>query len=75
MKALVIEKRDLIHNIKKIKEIAEEKGKDDNGNDYKIIAVVKSNGYGLRTNRILKATSRQWNRYASCFIHRGGYRT
>lgn len=49
MKTLVIEKKDLIHNINKIKEIAEKNGKSDNGNNYKIIAVVKNNGYGLRT--------------------------
>ena len=52
MKTLVIEKNDLIYNIKKIKEVAENKGQDDNGNDYKIIAIVKGNGYGLRTDRI-----------------------
>ena len=52
MKTLVIEKRELIHNIKKIEEVAQNKGKDDNGNDYKIIAVVKNNGYGLRNYRI-----------------------
>ena len=39
MKALVIEKDDLIHNIKRIREINKE--------DYEIIAVVKGNGYGL----------------------------
>ncbi len=38
MKSLVINKEDLKHNIRKIKEHA--------GNS-KIIAVVKSNGYGL----------------------------
>ncbi len=39
MKALIIEKEDLIHNIKKIKEAGKE--------NYEIIAVVKANGYGL----------------------------
>lgn len=47
MKSLVINKEDLKHNIKKIKEIAEETGKDDNNNEIKVIAVVKGNGYGL----------------------------
>ena len=39
MKALVIEKDKLKHNIKQIKEIA--------GKETKIIAVIKGNGYGL----------------------------
>lgn len=47
MKALVIEKKDLIHNVKAIKEVARKNGKSDNGKDYQIIAVVKGNGYGL----------------------------
>lgn len=46
MKELVIKKEDLRHNICKIKEF-NNKRKDDNGNSSKIIAVVKSNGYGL----------------------------
>ena len=46
MKSLVINKNDLKHNIKTIKEIAK-KSKDDNGNSTRIIAVVKDNGYGL----------------------------
>ena len=41
MKALLINKEDLRHNINVIKDLA--------GNEeYKIIAVVKGNGYGLR---------------------------
>ena len=47
MKSLVINKQDLKHNIKRIKEIAEETGRNDDHKNIKIIAVVKGNGYGL----------------------------
>lgn len=47
MKSLVINKGDLKHNIRKIKEIAKETGRQDNHKPIKIIAVVKGNGYGL----------------------------
>ena len=47
MKSLVINKNDLRHNIKVIKELAKLDVPDDNGDKYKLIAVVKGNGYGL----------------------------
>ena len=46
MRALVINKEDLRHNINVIKNLA------NNNEEYKIIAVVKGNGYGLRSSRI-----------------------
>ena len=46
-KALVINKEDLKHNIRRIKEIAEESGRNDNHKPITIIGVVKGNGYGL----------------------------
>lgn len=47
MKSLVVNKQDLKHNIKVIKQLAEETGRDEKHKNIKIIAVVKGNGYGL----------------------------
>ena len=47
MKSLLINREDLKHNIRKIKEIAKDTGRLDNHKPIKIIAVVKGNGYGL----------------------------
>ncbi len=47
MKSVVINKNDLRHNIKVIKDLAKLDILDDYGNKYKIIGVVKANGYGL----------------------------
>jgi alanine racemase len=47
LKSLVISKKDLRHNIKVIRELAKSNHKNESGDKYKIIAVVKGNGYGL----------------------------
>ena len=47
MKSLIVNRQDLKHNIKIIKEIAEKNGRNDNHKGLQIIAVVKGNGYGL----------------------------
>lgn len=52
MKSLLINKSDLRHNINVIKKLANVQTLTDNGKKYKIIAVVKGNGYGLRISRV-----------------------
>ena len=47
MNKLVINKENLLQNVQKIKEHAQINLPDDNGNEVKIIVVVKSNAYGL----------------------------
>ena len=47
MKSLIINRQDLKHNIRTIKEIAEKNGRNDSHKPLQIIAVVKGNGYGL----------------------------
>ena len=47
MKSLVINKEDLKHNIRIIKNIVKETGRQDNHKPIKLIAVVKGNGYGV----------------------------
>lgn len=47
MKSLLVDRQDLKHNIRIIKEIAEKNGRSDNHKPLQIIAVVKGNGYGL----------------------------
>ena len=47
MKSLIINKNDLRHNIKIIKELAKLDIPSDKGQKYKIIGIVKGNGYGL----------------------------
>ena len=47
MKSLVINKEDLKHNIRIIKNIVKETARQDNHKPIKLIAVVKGNGYGL----------------------------
>jgi len=44
---LVIDKEDLKHNIEQIKKSINKKGKNDNGEPVKIIAIVKGNAYGM----------------------------
>ena len=54
MKALIVDKKDLKHNIKVIKEIIDKNDKNDNGKKVKIIAVIKGNGYGINLIKYVK---------------------
>lgn len=47
MKALVIDRKDLTHNIEAIKKYSQKNNSNDNTKNPKIIAVVKANGYGM----------------------------
>ena len=47
MKALIVEKNNIKHNIKIIRDIINKHDKNDNGKKVQIIGVVKGNGYGL----------------------------
>lgn len=47
MKSVLVDVNNLKNNIKIIKDIAEQSGRDDNGKKVKIIGVVKGNGMGL----------------------------
>ena len=57
MKELVINKEDLKHNVRQIKKYA---------NDSKVIAVVKSNGYGLDLVKLTKFLIDNRNRNICC---------
>lgn len=52
MKKLVVSRKDLKHNLKIIRKMLNESGKDDSKKSVRIIAVVKGNGMGLRSCRI-----------------------
>ena len=47
MNTIIIKKENLKYNIEQIKNMVNKIGKDDNGNNVKIIAVIKQNAYGL----------------------------
>ena len=66
MKELVINKEDLKHNIRQIKKYA---------NGSKIIAVVKSNGYGLDLVKLTKFLIDNRNRNVCSCNNRRGFRT
>ena len=65
MKKLEINRKDLRDNIAIILKKANKSGKDDFGNNIKVIGVVKANGMGLRTCRIFKNFNKQWS-YNTC---------
>jgi alanine racemase len=52
MKKVIVSRKDLKNNLNIIRKRLYSTGKDDKGNNTKIIAVVKGNGMGLRFSRI-----------------------
>lgn len=54
MKKLEISKEDLKYNLRCLKKMVDDRGKDDNGKKPEIIAVVKANGVGLDLVQISK---------------------
>lgn len=66
LKELVINKEDLKHNVRQIKKYA---------NDSKIIAVVKSNGYGLDLVKLTKFLIDNRNRNICCCNNWRSFRT
>ena len=70
MKALIIEKADLKHNVQRIKNFI---NPNNNEKKVEIIAVIKGNGYGLGLVEYAKALVDQRNKFFCCSISRGSY--